>query len=48
MCEGGPGRPFAVGPQGLTRGAYLYGLWSNPAYGKSPPVQMRSASAVVP
>jgi len=48
MCEGGPGRPFSVGPQGLTRGAYLYGLWSNPAYGKSPPVQMRSASAVVP
>jgi hypothetical protein len=47
MCEGGPGRPFAVGPQGLSRGAYLYGLWSNPAYGKSPPVLMRTASRVV-
>jgi hypothetical protein len=48
MCAGGPGRPFDVGPQNLSRGAYLYGLWSNPAYGKSPPVLMRSASAQVP
>jgi hypothetical protein len=46
MCEGGPGRPFEVGPQDLSRGAYLYGLWSNPAYGKSPPVLVRSASTV--
>ncbi|SDD24187.1 hypothetical protein [Aquimonas voraii] len=48
MCEGGPGRPFDVGPQNLSRGAYLYGLWSNPAYGRSPPILMESASAQVP
>jgi hypothetical protein len=47
MCEGGPGRPFAIGPQGLSRGAYLYGLWSNPAYGKSPPVLMRTATRAI-
>lgn len=28
MCMGSADRPFTVGPQGLTRGAYAYGLWS--------------------
>ena len=28
MCSGGPGRPFAVGPQASTRGQYVYDLWS--------------------
>ncbi len=37
MCSGGPDRPFTVGPQSLSRGEYMYELWSNPAYGKSPP-----------
>lgn len=37
LCAGGPGRPFDIGPQSLSRGAYLFELWSNPAYGKSPP-----------
>ena len=37
MCAGEPGRPFDIGPQSLSRGEYMYELWSNPAYGKSPP-----------
>jgi len=37
LCASGPGRPFDIGPQSLSRGAYLFQLWSNPAYGKSPP-----------
>lgn len=28
LCAGGPGRPFAVGPQDKTRGQYMYDLWS--------------------
>jgi len=28
MCMGAASRPFAVGPQGLSRGAYVYNLWS--------------------
>ncbi len=50
MCANGPGRPFTVGPQGQTRGAFLFDLWNNPAYGRSPPEDMASASAslVVP
>ena len=38
LCDGGPGRPFTVGPQGKTRGEYMYDLWANPAYGRSPPL----------
>lgn len=37
MCADGPGRPFDIGPQSLSRGEYMFQLWSNPAYGKSPP-----------
>jgi hypothetical protein len=47
MCAGGPGRPFDVGPQDKSRGQYLYDLWSDPAYGRSPPVDMAQASTVV-
>jgi len=28
MCVGGPNRPFTAGPQGRTRGQYVYELWS--------------------
>ena len=37
LCTGGPGRPFNIGPQSLSRADYLFQLWNNPAYGKSPP-----------
>lgn len=37
LCAGGPGRPFTVGPQSQSRGEFLFSLWSDPAYGKSPP-----------
>lgn len=47
MCSAGPGRPFSVGPQDQSRGAYLYSLWENPSYGRSPPVLMRSAERLV-
>ncbi len=43
MCATGPGRPFTVGPQEQTRGEYLHSLWSNPTYGRSAPVTMRTA-----
>ena len=46
LCAGGTDRPFAVGPQGLSRGEYMYQLWSNPLHGKSPPELVGSASAV--
>jgi hypothetical protein len=46
LCAGGEGRPFAVGPQGLSRGEYMYQLWSNPLHGKSPPEVAGSAIAV--
>ncbi len=48
LCAGQPGRPFAVGPQNLTRGQYLYDLWNMPAYGKSPPEDMVSATTAIP
>ena len=38
LCDGGPGRPYDVGPQNKTRGQYMYDLWANPAYGRSPPL----------
>lgn len=37
LCAGGPDRPFTVGPQSQSRGQFMYDLWSNPTYGKSPP-----------
>jgi len=37
LCSGAPGRPFTVGPQSQSRGEFLFSLWSDPAYGKSPP-----------
>jgi hypothetical protein len=37
LCAGGPGRPFTVGPQSQSRGEFLFSLWNDPAYGKSPP-----------
>ncbi|MEO5626360.1 MAG: hypothetical protein ABIQ70_10175 [Dokdonella sp.] len=46
LCAGGPGRPFSVGPQALSRGEYMFDLWSNPLHGKSPPESVGSASAV--
>ena len=47
LCADGPGRPFDVGPQDRSRGAYMYELWSDPAYGMSPPepVAMSTATA---
>ncbi len=46
LCAGEPNRPFNVGPQHRSRGQYVHELWSNPAYGRSPPVTM--AEAVTP
>ena len=46
MCSGGPGRPFDVGPQSLSRGEYMFQLWSNPVYGKSPPQRAGNVSSV--
>ncbi len=46
MCAGEPNRPFDVGPQSLSRGEYMYELWSNPAYGKSPPETAGNPSSV--
>ncbi len=45
MCDGGPDRPFTVGPQDKTRGQFIHDLWSDPAYGRSPPEDMVSASS---
>ena len=45
MCSGGPDRPFDVGPQGLSRGAFMFQLWSDPIYGKSPPEITGNASS---
>jgi hypothetical protein len=47
MCSTGPGRPFDGGPQNQTRGQFLFDLWSDPAYGRSPPEDMVSGSAAV-
>jgi hypothetical protein len=41
MC----GRTGTVGPRNKSRGVFMYDLWNDPTYGKSPPVDMRSASA---
>jgi len=50
LCAGGPDRPFDSGPQSQSRGEYMYSLWNNPAYGKSPPedVQVVSVPAARP
>lgn len=37
--------PLSTGPRTLSRGQYMFSLWSNPAYGKSPPVDMVTSSA---
>lgn len=37
----------AAGPIGMTRGEYLYALWTDPDYGRSPPVDMGSAATIV-
>jgi hypothetical protein len=47
LCSGEPGRPFDVGPQNRSRGEYVYQLWSNPAFGRSPPVAMACTSVSV-
>ena len=47
LCAGEPNRPFNVGPQNRSRGQYVHDLWSNPAYGRSPPVTMAEAVAPV-
>ena len=47
LCSGGPGRPFDVGPQSLSRGEYMFQLWTNPAYGKSPPETAGNIGTVV-
>lgn len=46
MCVGGPDRPFGVGPQTLSRGEFMFALWSNPLHGKSPPEAVTTTSAV--
>ncbi|MEZ5462792.1 hypothetical protein, partial [Dokdonella sp.] len=46
LCSGGPGRPFDVGPQSVSRGEYMFQLWNNPAYGKSPPKRAGNISSV--
>jgi hypothetical protein len=47
LCAGGPGRPFDTGPQDKSRGQYVFDLWSSPSYGRSPPEDMASSTAVV-
>ena len=44
LCASARPTAFTVGPQTLTRGEYLYQLWSNPAYGKSPPENVASGT----
>lgn len=46
LCSAGPGRPFDVGPQGQSRGEFMFSLWSNPSYGKSPPERAGNLSSV--
>ena len=55
LCAGGPDRPFAVGPQGRSRGEFAYQLWNNApndplqaGYGKSPPEPISMASLAAP
>lgn len=45
LCSGASNRPFVVGPQNRTRGQYLYDLWNDAAYGKSPPELVGVAGA---
>ncbi len=47
LCATAPNRPFSIGPQNKSRGQFLYDLWSNPAYGRSPPVNAGSANAQI-
>ncbi|HJU39144.1 MAG TPA: hypothetical protein VJ724_06185, partial [Tahibacter sp.] len=49
MCSTPPytRTPLTVGPQGQTRGQYLYDLWNDPAYGKSPPELVDNATVTV-
>ena len=47
LCSDGPNRPFDVGPQSLSRGEYMFQLWTNPAYGKSPPETAGNIATVV-
>ncbi len=47
MCSTGPDRPFDIGPQDKTRGQYLFDLWNDPAYGRSPPEDMVSHTASI-
>ena len=42
MC----GRSFSVGPGAKSRGQFLYDLWADPALGRSPPLDMVSATAL--
>jgi len=46
LCMDGPGRPFDVGPQSVSRGEYMFQLWNNPTYGKSPPERAGNLSSV--
>lgn len=47
LCADGPGRPFSVGPQHRTRGQYMYELWQNPVYGRSPPLDAGAHAVTV-
>lgn len=44
MCN----RSWTIGPANSSRGEFLYQLWSTPALGKSPPVDMVRANAATP
>jgi hypothetical protein len=44
MC----GRSWSVGPANKSRGQFVYDLWNDPAYGKSPPVDVVSDAATTP
>jgi hypothetical protein len=46
LCAAGPNRPFDIGPQSASRGDYMFQLWSNPAYGKSPPERAGNVATV--
>ena len=41
MCN----RDWDIGPADQSRGEFLHALWSNPTLGRSPPVDMATASA---
>lgn len=44
MC----GRDWTIGPANKSRGQFMYDLWADPAYGRSPPVDMVTATAATP